>query len=60
VPELLMPHVMRQVKIIEENGDFAVRVLDAQATEQCNKPVMQFLTDAFDRHFITGKFNLSE
>jgi hypothetical protein len=30
VPELLLPHVMRQVKIAEENGDFVVRVLDAQ------------------------------
>jgi hypothetical protein len=30
VPELLLPHVMRQVKIVEENGNFAVRVLDAQ------------------------------
>jgi hypothetical protein len=30
VPELLLPHVIRQVKIIEENGDFVVRVLDAQ------------------------------
>ncbi|HEY6400417.1 MAG TPA: hypothetical protein VI479_03345, partial [Blastocatellia bacterium] len=29
-PELLLPHVMRQVKIVEENGDFVVRVLDAQ------------------------------
>jgi hypothetical protein len=30
VPELLLPHVMRQVKIVEENGNFVVRVLDAQ------------------------------
>lgn len=30
VPELLLPHVMRQVRIAEENGNFVVRVLDAQ------------------------------
>jgi hypothetical protein len=30
VPELLMPHVMRLVKVVEENGEFVARVLDAQ------------------------------
>lgn len=29
-PELLMPHVMRQVKVVEENGEYVARVLDAQ------------------------------
>jgi hypothetical protein len=28
-PELLLPHVMRSVKVIEENGEFVARVLDA-------------------------------
>ena len=30
VPELLLPHVLRQTKVIEENGEFVVRVLDGQ------------------------------
>ena len=30
VPELLLPHVMRSVKVVEENGEFVARVLDAQ------------------------------
>lgn len=29
-PELLMPHIQRQVQIVEENGDFVARVIDAQ------------------------------
>ena len=29
-PELLMPHVARQVRIIEEDGNFVARVVDAQ------------------------------
>jgi len=29
-PELLLPHVMRAVKVVEENGEFVARVLDAQ------------------------------
>jgi hypothetical protein len=29
-PELLLPHVMRSVKVVEENGEFVARVLDAQ------------------------------
>lgn len=28
-PELLMPHVMRSVKVVEENGEFVARVVDA-------------------------------
>lgn len=28
-PELLLPHVMRQVKVVEENGEFVARVVDA-------------------------------
>lgn len=28
-PELLLPHVMRAVKVVEENGEFVARVLDA-------------------------------
>lgn len=28
-PELLLPHVMRSVKVVEENGEFVARVLDA-------------------------------
>jgi hypothetical protein len=28
-PELLMPHVMRQVKVVEENGEYVARVMDA-------------------------------
>jgi hypothetical protein len=30
VPELLLPHVMSSVKVVEENGEFVARVLDAQ------------------------------
>jgi len=29
-PALLLPHVMQRVKIFEEDGDYTVRVLDAQ------------------------------
>jgi hypothetical protein len=29
-PALLLPHVLRQVKVVEENGEFVARVLDAQ------------------------------
>lgn len=30
VPELLMPHIERQVKVVEENGDYKTVVVDAQ------------------------------
>jgi hypothetical protein len=29
VPELLLPHVMRAVKVVEENGEFVARVMDS-------------------------------
>jgi hypothetical protein len=29
-PELLMPHIARQVRIVEENGEYVARILDAQ------------------------------
>lgn len=30
VPELLLPHVQRQVKVLEEDGEFVARVVDAK------------------------------
>lgn len=34
--ELLLPHVKAKVKVIEENGEYAVRVVDAQGNPRVN------------------------
>lgn len=36
VPALLLPHVRASVKVIEENGDFKVQVVDASGTPRVN------------------------
>ena len=36
VPELLLPHVRASVKVIEENGDYAVRIIDANGNPRVN------------------------
>jgi hypothetical protein len=36
VPELLLPHIRSAVKVIEENGDYVVRVLDASGSPRVN------------------------
>ena len=36
VPELLLPHVRNAVKVIEENGDYTVRVVDAVGNPRVN------------------------
>ena len=35
-PELLLPHVKSKVKVIEENGEFVVRVVDAAGNPRVN------------------------
>lgn len=36
VPALLLPHVKASTRVIEEDGDFAVRVVDAQGNPRVN------------------------
>jgi hypothetical protein len=36
VPELLLPHIRSAVKVIEENGDYAVRVVDSTGSPRVN------------------------
>lgn len=36
VPELLLPHIRNAVKVIEENGEYAVRVLDSSGSPRVN------------------------
>ena len=36
VPDLLLPHVQRQVRVIEDNGEFVVRVVDAKGDPRVN------------------------
>jgi hypothetical protein len=36
VPELLLPHVQRHVKVVEEDGDFVARVVDAKGDPRVN------------------------
>lgn len=36
VPELLLPHIRGAVKVIEENGDYAVRVVDSSGSPRVN------------------------
>jgi len=36
VPELLLPHVRGAVKVIEDNGEYAVRVVDASGNPRVN------------------------
>lgn len=36
VPELLLPHVQRHVKVVEEDGDYVARVVDAKGDPRVN------------------------
>lgn len=36
VPDLLLPHVQRHVRVVEENGEFQVRVVDAKGDPRVN------------------------
>lgn len=36
VPDLLLPHVQRHVKVIEEDGEFTVKVVDAKGDPRVN------------------------
>lgn len=35
-PELLLPHVQRQVRVVEEHGEFSVKVVDARGEPRVN------------------------
>lgn len=44
VPELLLPHIQRQVKVTEDNGKFQVLVVDDQGDQRFNSVTGQAMT----------------